>query len=185
MNNKNHYTSEQVEWIKANYYSADSYKELAERFNQKFNTNRTVEQLRLKCNKNLKLKGMPSSSKYGRKKKEELPIGTIRKSITGTYIKVKMIDGKSKVSGYKEPYWLPLQKKIYQDKYGKINDNEMICFLDGDTNNFDIDNLYCINRKISAVMSTHKWWTNNKEHTLTAIKWCELYFLIKEREKNA
>ena len=57
MNNKNYYTSEQVEWIKSNYYSANSFKELAERFNQKFNTNRTVEQLRLKCNKNLKLKG--------------------------------------------------------------------------------------------------------------------------------
>lgn len=176
----NHYTVEQVEWLKKYFHSAGSYKELAEWFNSRFNAARSPEQLRDKCGKNLRLKGMPNCAKYGNKPKEELPIGSIRKSQNCTYIKVEMLNGSTHISGYQEPYWLPLQKKIYQDNFGKIGDNEMICFLDGNPDNFEVDNLCCINRKISAMMSSNKWWTNSKEHTLTAIRFCELYFALKE-----
>jgi hypothetical protein len=72
-----------------------------------------------------------------------------------------------------------LQKKIYQDAHGEIAPGKMVCFLDGNPHNFDLDNLYPIDRKISAVMSNNRWWTDSKEHTLTAIKWCELYYAIK------
>lgn len=85
------------------------------------------------------------------------------------------------MSGYQEPYWLPLQKKIWIDHYGKVPKGKMVIFLDGDRNNFDIDNLYCIDRKISAVMASNNWYTSSREHTLTAIKWCELYYAMKTK----
>lgn len=173
------FTNEQNEWLRANYPSAASYADLTDRFNIRFHSSKTPDQIRENCNKRLKLTGMVNITKYGSKKKEELPIGNIRKSSTGTYIKVKNIDNSVHISGYAKPYWLPLQQKIYEDAYGKIKDNEMICFLDGDSNNFDISNLYCINRKISAMMSTHKWWTKSREHTLTAIKLCELNLALQ------
>ena len=56
----------------------------------------------------------------------------------------------------------------------------MVCFLDGDNNNFDLNNLYPINRKISAIMSKNKWWTHSRNHTLAAIKWCELFYVLKD-----
>lgn len=175
------FTKEQNEWLRANYHSTDSYADLTDRFNVRFSSSRTPAQIRETCNKRLKLTGMTNTTRYGSKKKEELPIGSIRKSSTGTYIKVKnIVDDAIHISGYAKPYWLPLQQKIYEDAYGKIKDNEMICFLDGNPNNFDISNLYCINRKISAAMSTHKWWTKSREHTLTAIKLCELNLILKE-----
>lgn len=176
--NNNHYTNEQVEWLKQNFKSASSYKQLAELFNFKFHASRTPEQLKEKCGKNLKLTGMPNSSKYGRKTKEELPVGTIRRTTVGTYIKTKLCKSTAHMSGYKKPFWLPLQQKIYQDKFGEIGANDMICFLDGNQENYDIDNLYCITRQISAMMSARRWWTKSKEHTLTAIKLCELQLLL-------
>ena len=176
------YTTEQSEWLKNNYGNVSSYMELVTLFNERFNTNRSLGQISDKCNKQLKLKGMPSQTRYGNKVKEQLPVGSIRISIRQghrtTYIKV-MEDTNSHISGYVEPYWMPLQKKIYQDHYGEIEKGKMVIFLDGNTENFDINNLYCIDRKISAIMSKNRWWTNSIEHTLTAIKWCELWYAMK------
>lgn len=173
------YTLEQEEWLRSNYRNASSFADLTIAFNQRFNTNRSPQAISDKCGKSLKLNGKPNHSKYGFKKKEQLPIGTIRKSQVGTYIKVMEVPNGSHISGYQQPYWLPLQKKVYQDTYGEIRSGQMICFLDGDTDNFNLDNLYCIDRTISAIMSKNKWWTHDKELTLTAIKWCELYNTLK------
>jgi hypothetical protein len=175
-----HYTDDQIKWLRENYNIVNSYADLTDRFNLYFGANRTRDQIREKCNKKLGLTGLPNNTRYGAKEKEQLPVGSIRKSQTGTYIKVLEVPPKSYFSGYAEPYWLPLQKKIYQDAYGKIGEGQMVCFLDGNAENFELDNLYCIDRKISAIMSRNRWWTDSKEHTLTAIRWCELWYVIKE-----
>ncbi len=172
------YTTEQSEWLKNNYDNVSSYMELVTLFNERFNTNRSLGQISDKCIKQLKLKGMPNSTRYGNKVKEQLPVGTVRKNRHATYIKV-MESANAHITGYAEPYWLPLQKKIYQDHYGEIEKGKMVVFLDGNTENFDINNLYCIDRRISVIMSKNKWWTDSIEHTLTAIKWCELYYAMK------
>lgn len=177
---KQHFTSEQEEWLRNNYYLASSYQQLTERFNERFGMNRSRSQICEKCTKRLRLSGMPNQSRYGNKAKEQLPIGTIRKSQTATFIKVLDVPPKQNFTGYAEPYWLPLQKKIYQDVHGAIEPGQMVCFLDGNTENLAIDNLYCIDRKISAIMSANRWWTNDREHTLTAIKWCELCLALKK-----
>lgn len=123
---------------------------------------------------------MKNNGKYEKKnEKEQCPIGTIRKTTNGvTYIKVK--DSRlSFQSGYREPYWLPIQKKIWQDHYGEVPSGKIVIFLDGNHDNLDIENLYCIDRKISAVMAKNRWFTESREHTLTAIKWCELFYAMK------
>ena len=86
----------------------------------------------------------------------------------------------SHISGYAEPYWIPIQKKIWQDHYGEVPEGKMVIFLDGDRENLDIENLYCIDRRISAIMAANKWYTNSRDHTLTAIKWCELHYAMKD-----
>lgn len=175
-----YYTPEQEQWLKNNYYLANSYDELTDLFNKRFFSDRNKNSLQEKCVKRLGLKGMPNQSVYGVKEKEQLPIGTIRKSQVGTYIKVMNTDGTEHISGYQEPYWLPLQKKIYQDAFGEIEPGKMVCFLDKNSDNFELDNLYAIDRRISAIMSKNGWWTDSREHTLTAIKWCELYYTLKD-----
>lgn len=174
-----YFTAEQEQWLRDNYHSVDTYEELTMRFNERFGTSRKKESIREKCCKRLGLKGIISKTTYGNKEKEQLPIGTIRKSQVATYIKVLPVPNGTHFTGYAEPYWLPLQKKIYQDAFGPIDSGKMVCFLDNNPENFELDNLYCIDRRISALMSSNHWWTDSKLHTLTAIKWCELYYVLK------
>lgn len=175
------FSKDEEKWIVENYERYETYRELTEEFNKIFHNDKTVENIREKCTKRLKLSGMknPASFKKGNEK-EQCPIGTLRKSSNGTtYIKVK--DSKfSYQTGYREPYWLPIQKKIYEEHYGKVPVGSFVIFLDGNHENLEIENLYCIDRKISAVMAKNRWFTNSREHTLTAIKWCELYYAMNE-----
>lgn len=152
---------------------------LAEAFNTQFGASVDRSSIHDICTKRLGLHRSTNTGRYGGRAKEQLPIGTIRKSQTGTYIKVQDVPEQAHISGYKEPYWMPLQKKIYQDAHGEIAPGKMVCFLDGNAENFALDNLYPIDRKISAIMSTNGWWTKDRDHTLTAIKWCELHYAMK------
>lgn len=175
--NYHQYTEAEIEWLRENQDTMTREK-LTKAFNEKFGASVKQTSISDICTKRLGLLRSVNPTCYGKKEKEQLPIGTVRKSQTGTYIKVK--DSRNgHFSGYQEPYWMPLQKKIYQDAYGEIEKGKMVCFLDGNADNFDIDNLYPIDRRISALMSSNQWWTKDKEHTLTAIKWCELQYALK------
>lgn len=184
--NKTHFTDKQTQWLLDTYSSVNSYAELTKLFNQEFHTDKTISQISDKCCKGLKLKGMNNITKYKAgdlNQKEQLPIGTIRKTPAGTYIKVKDDKG-ANISGYAEPYWIPIQKKIWQDTFGKISDKCMVIFLDCNKNNLSLSNLYCIDRRISAVMAKNKWYSTNAELTLTAIKYCELFYKLKDRKMS-
>lgn len=174
-----YFTDEQEQWLCDNFHKAQSYKALAERFNKTFEASRSAEQIKEKCTKRLGLKGMPNLTRYGLKPKEQLPVGTIRKSQTGTYIKVLTVQPGAKFTGYKKPWWMPLQEKIYTDAYGSIPDGYMVCFLDCNPGNIALDNLYPITRRISARLSQNGWWSKNPEITMTAIKLCELQEAMK------
>lgn len=168
--------------MREHYHAAISYAALAEEFNARFGTARNAGMLSDKCTKRMGLKGKVNLSKYGHKHKEEAPIGTIRRSQTGTYIKVQLVGGSGHITGYAMPYWMPLQRKIWEDAHGKIPDGYMVCFLDTNPENFALENLYPITRSISAVMSSNSWWSSDPERTMTAIKWCEHYYAIKKDE---
>lgn len=72
------------------------------------------------------------------------------------------------------------QKYVYELNYGKLKDDEFIIFLDGNTKNCDINNLAKVNRKILVFLNSHKY-ANKCELTRTAIKYCELENLLKEK----
>ena len=178
MSKKRHYyTEEEVAWLKENQDKMTRAK-LAEAFNARFGASVDRSSISDKCAKDLKLHRSANTGRYGGRQKEQLQIGTIRKNQVGTYIKMQD-SGNAHSTGYQEPYWMPLQKKIYQDAHGEIAHNQFVIFLDGNTENFDIDNLYPIDRKISVRMSQNDWWSKERESTLTAIKWCELYYAMK------
>ena len=177
------FTYDEEQWIIKNFDRYSTYDNLTADFNSIFHRSKPVSAIREKCTKRLLLTGMDNTGQFRKgNMKEQCPIGTIRKTASGSYIKVK--DSQySYMSGYEEPYWLPLQKKIWQDHFGKVPEGKMVIFLDGNRDNVDIDNLYCIDRKISAIMAKNRWFTNSKEHTLTAIKWCELFYVMKGETK--
>lgn len=131
-----------------------------------------------------------SVTQFGNTKGRSLPVGTERIAYTtggykAVYVKVKETeDCREHITRYAEPYWKVKQKKIYEDYYGEIPKGHMVVFLDQNPDNYDINNLYCISRKILVRMNQNRWFTTDREHTLTAIKWCELFLVLKERKNN-
>ena len=179
------WTKAEDEWLVQN---SDQYKTkdlLYDAFNHSF-PGRGREGMKTRCN-DLKInrRSRMASTQFGMYPKDELPIGTERSAfVTGdyktTYVKVKLTGGRKMISGYCEPYWKTKQKKIYEDHYGEIQKGSFVVFLDRNPENYNIENLYCVNRKILARMNQNKWFTHDKTHTLTAIKLCELFLALKE-----
>lgn len=175
-----HYTQAEEKWLVKNYNKHQTYEDLTIALNRLFCKKRAITSVREKCTKQLGLKGMVNPTAYRKGNiKDQCPIGTIKKTNNGcTYIKVKD-STHSFQSGYREPYWLPIQKKVWIDHYGKVPKGNMIIFLDRNRENLKINNLYCIDRKISAIMASNGWYKENGKLTLTAIKWCELFYAMK------
>ena len=66
------------------------------------------------------------------------------------------------------------------DNYGPVPDGKMICFLDCNKENLDIDNLYCIDRRVSVRLAQNGWWSTNPDITLAGIKYAELKEALKD-----
>jgi len=85
--------------------------------------------------------------------------------------------------------WEYKQRYIYEQYYGiKVKDNEHIIFLDGNKNNFNIDNLYKATNEecgyIGAFKINNKLTINDKEITKTLLLMAKNNFKIKEIRKE-
>lgn len=95
------------------------------------------------------------------------------------YTLVKVAD-----TGIKNADWKTKQQVMWKKYYGE-KANGIVVFLNADRSDFSKENLYCLNRKTHLTMCNNKWYTTDKELTLTAIRWCELQGTIKGIEKEA
>lgn len=201
---KNIYTAEQDEFLRINA-PLMSRKELTERFNAKFGTNRSWQGIKLHCNRN----GW-NSSEDGRFKvgnapwttgldKEELKshfteesyqrrskIMKVRNQRTKKIGDEMIMDGFPWVVSSLEPD-TPFYKRrkskrrwVWEQLYGEIPKDHCIVCLDGDPMNCDPSNLYCMPKRYSTMLTQNNWWFKSPELILTAIKWCELFCTLKD-----
>lgn len=172
------YSNQEKQFLIENISSVQTFRELSNALNSEFGTNRTTEQVRDQCIKQLRIKIGKNAGRYGDRPKEQLPIGTIRKSANHcTYIKV-LDSTQGHFTGYKEPWWKPLQKKLYEDAYGPVGD-KLVVFLDCNRENFNLNNLYAVDKKITTRLAKNGWWSTNPDITLAGIKLCELIEALK------
>lgn len=179
--NCRNYTEEERQWILDNYERFYTIPEMLKEFSKTFSRKTTYGGMQNYCRYVL---GIKMFDKYKEQKNaQQLPVGTERyiKSIDTIYVKCKLVPGNINVRDvkYKMPYWKPKQMKIYEDYYGEVPKGSYVIFLNTDNRDFSIENLYCINRKIHAIMAKNNWFTTERENTLTAIKCCELMQSIK------
>lgn len=175
-----HYSEEERSFLRENHDSCSGFSELTDRFNKQFGTDMKAMTIRDYCHKQLKIKGMKNSGQYKiGSKSRDLPIGTIRKSQTATYIKVGNED--TNLSGYKPPNWIPLQQYLWEKKYGPIPEGHFVIFLDGNAENFDLRNLAVINRRISVRMAQNHFYTEHTEITRAGLMCVELKEKLKGR----
>ena len=87
--------------------------------------------------------------------------------------------------------WISKSKYVYETSTGKkVQDDEIIVFLDGNFNNFDLDNLLCVKRKEVGVVNGQLNGTCQNNGELTKFKYdvaklklqiCEKQRQLKER----
>lgn len=75
--------------------------------------------------------------------------------------------------------WVPKARLIYEQHYGKVPDGSRVIFLDGNTENFDISNLYCVSHEVMSVLAGLKWYGKNNSNMETKIKYAELRCALK------
>ena len=180
------YSEEQKEFIITNNYGKYS-KELAEMFNQHFNTNITAKEIAY-FRKNHKLnsgltgqfkkgnvahnKGKKQSEymsqesiertketrfKKGNKPKNYRPVGSERITKDG-YIEVKVADPNK---------WETKNKIIYKQYFGNIPEGHKIIYADGNKLNNDINNLILVSDNEELIMNRYRLRIEDIELTKT------------------
>ena len=170
------YTEEQDKWLTENNNKYSNYDEVANAFNKVFKTNKTGRGIQCHCARILKTNSNRQGYKKGHCTHNKLNMGDEYLNNSNGYIYVKIND-----TGIKNKDFISKQQYLWQ----KYNNTELpkgwiVVFLNQDKNDFSKDNLYAMPRKINALMNQNHWFTDNKDNTLTAIKWCELYYALNK-----
>ncbi len=168
------FTAEQDAWLAENSESCANYEEVAEAFNAVFHTAKTSRGIQSHCAKVLHLISGRQAFKKGMQTWNSHPIGHEYVNQDGyTYVKVSD-------TGIKNLDFAAKHRLMWEKYHGcSVPDGHIIVFLNSDRSDFSEENLYCIPRNIGRMMNSNGWFTNSREHTLTAIKWCELYFALR------
>ena len=187
------YTDEMKQFILDNYKGRYN-QELADLFNQKFNTNITSRTI-----KSYKANNKLNSGLTGKFRKGQTPHNKGKKMPKEVYEKVKHTmfakgsvppnhrpvgseriskDGYIEVKVAEPNKWRLKQRVVYEEAKGKIPEGCPIIFLDGNKRNFDIDNLKCITRSELLYLNCNGL-NNSNEITETGILMARL-----DRAKN-
>lgn len=189
------YTFEQEKFIKNNY-KGRSTTELTEKFNKKFGTDLTKDQMRwykknhklssgvdgkfkkgnVPYNKGTKGISKPNSGcfKKGNIPANHRPIGSERVNRDG-YIEVKVAEPNK---------WKFKQRVIWEQHYGKIPKGYVVMFGDGDKRNFNIDNLILITNRQLQVMNNKKLIKNDADLTKTGAAIANVLIKISDKKKE-
>lgn len=181
MKDQHSFSEEEKQFLRDNI-GKYTYPQLTKYFNAHFMTNLKEHSISDVCIKRMGIK-RGKMVKFPRGRKDfvyRCPVGT--ESRSGRDIFVKVSDDYSEgitPSKGSDPNWKRKQALIYEQAHGAIPDGRIIVFLNKDRNDFNINNLYCTTRRVSFMMAKNGWYSSDQELTLTAIKWCELFYALK------
>jgi len=195
------WTEEMDAWLKAKYDDVGpDFTAIADAFNLAFSTSKSncciAKHLqRMGVHDPAPKKGLKNRGCFEKGRpsyRGELPIGTIRYNSDGRpFVKVMLAEGryaesKGKGHNYREPFWKPLQKKIWEDNYGEVPEGHIVCCLSGDPDERDPTQLCLLDRRGMARMAKNGWWDiDNVEITRTAAAWCNLFYTLQDAERGA
>lgn len=171
------FTAEMNAWLIANSGKL-SAKAMTDGFNREFRQSRSAGTIKVHCNRELNIRF--SNEKY----RTADPIGTEKQR--GKYIWIKISD-KRPMPGEAsaEINWEPKTHAIWKKAYGSMPPyGYSIIFLDGNPQNTEIRNLYAVSPRVKRELAKKKWYFQDRELTLAAIKWCELFYAIKNSGKD-
>lgn len=206
MSQRHKYSEEEIQFLRDNVNNS-SLKQLTDSFNKHFGTDLTEQAISMqKVKYGLKSgkvggqfqKGhVPSNKgkrmskqqyivcsktmfKPGAKPKNTDPIGT-EKMLADGYVWVK-VDDKPRVP--KKVNWRQKHRIIWERTYGPIPEGHMIIFLDGNHENFDIDNLAMITKAENLIMNRKGLFNPDKDITKTGVQLAKLIDVTNKKVKK-
>lgn len=150
------YTPEMTQWIRDNCAGVE-WESVAENFNRFFGTDKTARQLRACAHDNDIHNGIyhqqPRKGRYR-------PVGSTRLDKDG-YVVIKIAD----------PCKWRRAQLVEWEKYHKPIDirKDMLIFLDGNRQNYHIDNLYKLPRRLIAIFNRHFLWAKITPETIESV----------------
>lgn len=173
-------------WIKENNEKFNRRADMVQAFNEHFQLNATLTAMDRRCQTlelhrsiGFKLNSDGHGYRYE-------PIGTEKIRVSGSQNKpiwfVKIGDeycgGENKK---KAPYqWKKKHILVWEQANGKIPKGNKIVFLNTDTLDCRLENLYLTTDAVHMMMIKYGWYSENPEITKTALKCCELELLTKK-----
>lgn len=132
-------------------------------------------------NKGMKGLRFPGSEKgwfkKGQKSLNEKPLGSEYKCDGYTMVKVK-------TTGTRYERWKLKHVLIWEKYNGPVPKDSVVTFLDGNRDNFDINNLACVRKGVNSVLNTKKLRSQNKDIFEARVAQIELDQKIKKITKN-
>lgn len=193
------WTKEETEFLRV-HYPLYSRRQLLDLFNQHFNLNIQIGQLR-SCLKNHKITsgrtgrfekgkvplnkglngvttgGIATQFKKGHRPKNYKPVGTERVDRDG-YVLIKVSD-----TGAWHERWRHKHKVIWEEVNGPIPKGHCLLFLDRNKQNISLDNLQLITQSQLARLNQNKLLSDNPELTKTGLIIADIYEQISTRKK--
>lgn len=173
----NEYTEEMDSWLEEHYYSEGSY--CFNDFNKKFHQNRSHKAILTHCKrKGFRVNLMVANEHTYKNAKREHEIGDIWVRTNGNQvykvIKIAKVFRDTNASVKK------LSHYVWEQEHGPIPKGHKIIFLNNDSLDCRLENLACVPTHYLALMNKQHLKSEDPRITETAIKWCELYSLVKD-----
>lgn len=163
-----------------------TYAKMADAFNREFGTARNGQMISDHCLRVLHIH-RGKENQYGftagkQTTRHTKPVGTEIESDGAIWVKVadEVVTDQRKMSKGINPNWMKKQHLVWERNYGKVPEGCLVVFLDKDYRNCAVENLYCTTRQINFMMAKNGWYSQEREITLTALKWCELYYALRK-----
>lgn len=161
MNKRHRYADDEVNFLKNIANNDKSREMITEMFNKEFNLNLSVGAVMMKCCE----LGLTKERTY-RKRFEP----SHKKSVDDEFICMHKNGRRETYIKVSEPNGWKLKSHVIWEKYNKaVPDGHIIIFLDGNTQNFDPQNLALVSRMVNARINQNKFRTNNVELTEVGI----------------
>lgn len=180
------------EYIKSNINNSRSYKELAEKTSKAFNIPINFETFKSYCVNNGITMENRNAGRFGKDRTKEIKIGIGEEASRGydeegfkrVYVRIHN-DGKRIYPGDRGKAFshdfIPKQVYLWELNHPKVKEDEIVVFIDGDKNNFNLNNLMCVKKKSSlSAANSHMIVDKHSKLNELAYKFWEFNYKIKE-----
>lgn len=173
------WTQAEIKWLEANICNY-SWRKIQNAFNLHFEENLSQRSIEAACLRNGITHGRKNEQGFIKGERNYYsptrPIYSERTDSRGrVYIKVD-----EKVTKNALTNWVQKNRYVYEQHYGKLKPNEQVIHLNKNKSDCRIENLYKVSRAVNMMLGANGWFFTDRNLTLLAVKYCELFQILKK-----